>query len=68
MDGTRTEVYYTKNKRGKKIKRYRVFKVATGIDGIISNEELLEYMVRNHPLSKQTQIDDIVIAIPTMPC
>lgn len=49
MDGTRSEPYYVKNKRGKKIKKYKVYKVAVGIDGLPNNEELLQYMIRSHP-------------------
>jgi CubicO group peptidase (beta-lactamase class C family) len=49
MDGTRSEPYYVKNKKGKKIKKYKIFKTNLDIEGFPNNEELLQYMIRSHP-------------------
>lgn len=49
MDGTRSEVYYTKNKKGKKVKHYKIYKSNVDITGFPNNEELLQYMIRSHP-------------------
>lgn len=49
MDGTRSEPYYVKNKRGKTIKKVRITKVPIDIAGLPNNEELLQYMIRSHP-------------------
>lgn len=49
MDGTRSEPYYVKNKRGKTIKKLRITKVPIDIAGLPNNEELLQYMIRSHP-------------------
>jgi len=49
MDGTRAEPYYVKNKRGKTVKRLKIYKVPIDITGLPNNEELLQYMIRSHP-------------------
>jgi CubicO group peptidase (beta-lactamase class C family) len=49
MDGTKSEPYYVKNKKGKTIKRTRTTKIPIDIAGLPNNEELLQYMIRSHP-------------------
>ncbi|MES2003271.1 MAG: serine hydrolase domain-containing protein [Bacteroidota bacterium] len=49
MDGTRTEVYTVKNKKGKLVKRTRTIKVAPQFTGFASNKDVLQYMITNHP-------------------
>ncbi|MDE3143621.1 MAG: beta-lactamase family protein [Bacteroidota bacterium] len=51
MDGSKTETYYTKNKRGKLIKHTRVIKNknAPVINGLITNDVMLQYMIDNKP-------------------
>jgi CubicO group peptidase (beta-lactamase class C family) len=49
MDGTRSEPYYVKNKKGKKIKKYKIYKTNPDLEGFPNNEELLQYMIRSHP-------------------
>ena len=49
MDGTRSEPYYVKNKKGKTIKKTHVYKMPIDIAGLPNNEELLQYMIRSHP-------------------
>jgi len=49
MDGTVSEPYYVKNKKGKTIKKMRTTKVPIDVAGLPNNEELLQYMIRSHP-------------------
>ena len=49
LESTRSEVYYTTNKKGKKIKRYRISKTPVQITGLPTNDDLLQYMIRYHP-------------------
>lgn len=49
MDGTRTEVYTVKNKKGKLVKRTRTIKVAPTFTGFASNRDVLQYMINNRP-------------------
>lgn len=49
MDGTRTEVYTVKNKKGKLVKRTRTVKVAPTFTGFASNKDVLQYMITNRP-------------------
>jgi CubicO group peptidase (beta-lactamase class C family) len=49
MDGTKSEPYYVKNKKGKTIKKTRTTKIPIDIAGLPNNEELLQYMIRSHP-------------------
>ncbi len=49
MDGTRTEVYKVKNKRGKWIKRTRTIRIAPQFTGFASNRDVLQYMIANRP-------------------
>ncbi len=49
LDGTRSEPYYVTNKKGKKIKKYKIYKASPDFEGFPNNEELLQYMIRSHP-------------------
>lgn len=49
MEGTRTEVYYTKNKKGRKVKKYRVIKLPVQISTFPDNEEVLQFMIKYRP-------------------
>lgn len=51
MDGNKIEIYYTKNRRGKLVKKIRSIKNKNvpEIKGFITNEMLLQYMVEHKP-------------------
>jgi CubicO group peptidase (beta-lactamase class C family) len=49
MDGTRTETYKVKNKRGKWVKRTRTYKLPVKVAGLPDNEGVLQYMIDNKP-------------------
>lgn len=50
MEGTRTEVYMARNKRGKLVKRTRTIRVAPDFTGFASNSDVLQYMISHHPI------------------
>jgi len=45
MDGTRTETYRVKNKRGKWITRTKTYKLPVKLSGLPDNEAVLQYMI-----------------------
>lgn len=47
--GIRTEVVMVKNKKGKMVKRRRSYKVPAAVTGVMNNQDLLRYLVVNHP-------------------
>ncbi len=49
MDGTATQAYQTKNKKGKTITRYRTVRINPGFTGFASNMDVLQYMIKYHP-------------------
>ncbi len=49
MAGTRTEVTRIKNKKGKWINRTVTIKDPVQFSGLASNQDVLQYMIRNHP-------------------
>lgn len=49
MQGTRSEAYRTKNKRGKTITRYRTVKVPTNFTGFATNQDVLDYLATRRP-------------------
>ena len=50
MSGSHTEVVTRKNKRGKLVKRYVLVKDRIQITGLASNQDVLQYMINNHPV------------------
>lgn len=58
MDGTRTEVYTVKNKKGKLVKRTRTVKVAPTFTGFASNKDVLQYMITNRPAPESESLPD----------
>lgn len=49
MSGTRTIVTTRKNKKGKLVKRYKTIKVPVQFTGLASNQDVLNYMIKNRP-------------------
>ncbi len=49
MSGSHTEVVITKNKRGRTVRRYKTVKDKVQITGLVSNEDVLQYMIKNRP-------------------
>jgi CubicO group peptidase (beta-lactamase class C family) len=49
MSGSHTEVITSKNKRGKTVKKYVLVKDKVTISGIATNQDVLQYMINNHP-------------------
>ena len=49
MEGTRTEMYTTTNKKGKTVKKYRTVKLPVQVSAFPDNEELLQFMIKYHP-------------------
>lgn len=49
LQGTRTEAYKTKNKRGKTITRYRSVKVPLTYTGFATNKDVLNYLAQRRP-------------------
>ncbi|MCW3086932.1 MAG: beta-lactamase [Sediminibacterium sp.] len=49
MDGTQTVVTTRRNRRGKLVKRYTTVKVPLQFTGLASNNDVLQYMIRNRP-------------------
>lgn len=49
MDGTQTIATTVRNRRGKLVKRYRTVKSPVQVTGMVSNEDVLNYMIRFRP-------------------
>ncbi len=50
MSGSHTEVVTSKNKRGRLVKRYVLVKDKVQITGLATNQDVLQYMINNHPV------------------
>lgn len=49
MSGTHTEVIVSKNKRGRTVRKYVTVKDKVQITGMATNQDVLQYMINNHP-------------------
>jgi len=49
MSGTHTEIISVKNKKGKLVKRSVTVKDKIQFTGLATNEDVLQYMIKNHP-------------------
>lgn len=49
MQGTRSEAYRTKNKKGRTITRYRTVSVPTNFTGFATNKDVLDYLATRRP-------------------
>jgi CubicO group peptidase (beta-lactamase class C family) len=49
LEGSRTEMYLVKNKRGKMVKRYHSFKVPLEFTGYATNQDVLQYLANHRP-------------------